>query len=113
MTAEEIEQIEISNQEAKKAIEKGEALKRLLENPDYKLIIAEGFMQEYPKELGLAIAGNTGAYDTDALVELLKGINTIVGYTFQVASNHMAAEQTIRDNEEYIAQQTAEVKSEE
>ena len=105
MTAEELEQIEGSNKEAQAAIDKGEALKRLLANPDYQLIITEGFMKHYPEELGVAIATNTGAYDTDALVDLLKGINSFVGYTFQVAQNGMAGEQTLRDNEAYIAAQ--------
>jgi len=108
MTTEEIELIEISNKEAQVAIDKGEALKRLLENPDYQLIVAEGFLKDYPKELGEAIATNTGAYDSDKLVELLKGINSFVGYTFQIAQNSMAGEQTIHDNELYVAQEAQE-----
>ena len=108
MTNEELELIEGSNAEALVAVNKGEALKRLLENPDYQLIVSNGFMKDYPRELGEAIATNTGAYDSDKLVELLKGINSFIGYTFQVAQNSMAGEQTIRDNEEYVAKQTAE-----
>ena len=108
MTNEELELIEVSNKEAQAAIDKGEALKRLLANPDYKLIVSEGFMKDYPKELGEAIATNTGAYDTDKLVELLKGVNSFIGYTFQVAQNSMAGEQTIRDNEAFIAQEATE-----
>jgi hypothetical protein len=101
-TQEEINQIEISNDEAKKVIEKSEALKRLMDNEDYKLIILEGFLNEYPKELGLAIAKNTGAYDSDKLTDLLKGVNSFVGYTHQVVQNGLVAEQTIKDNEEFI-----------
>ena len=108
MTNEELEQIEISNKEAQAAIEKSEALKSLLEDPRYKLIISEGFLKTYPEELGIAIATNTGAYDPDALVDLLKGVNSFVGYTFQVVQNGRAGEQTLRDNEAYIAAQEAE-----
>lgn len=106
MTNEEIEQIEISKAEAEKAISKGEALKRLLENPDYKLVISEGFFKEYPNELALAIANNTGAYNSDVLVECLKGINVLKGYEFKVAGNCDAGVQDLKAIEDYIAQST-------
>lgn len=106
MTHEELEQIEISNEYAKKAVNKGEALKRLLDNEDYKLIIVDGYMQQYAQDLGTAIATNTGAYDTEKLVENLKGINTFVGYTFRVANAHADALQTLHDNEMFIASKT-------
>ena len=106
MTHEEIEQIEISKAEAEKAISKGEALKRLLENPDYKLVISEGFFKEYPNELALAIANNTGAYNSDVLVECLKGIYLLKGYEFKVACNCDAGVQDLKAIEDYIAQST-------
>lgn len=103
MTTEELDLIEVSNKEAKEAVAKGDALKRLMENEDYKLIIMDGYMDEYPKLLGTAIAKNTGEYDTDKLVDILKSINSFVGYTFQVSSNYHAALQTLADNAEYVA----------
>ena len=104
MTNEEIEQIEISKAEAEKAISKGEALKRLLSNPDYKLVISDGFFKDYATELGLAIANNTGAYNADILAEHLKGINILKGYEFKIAGNHDAGIQDLKAIEEYIAQ---------
>lgn len=108
MTQEELEQIEISNEEAKVAIKKGEAFKRLLANPDYQLFITQGYLDEYPKELGSALAKNTGAYDDDQLVLALKGTNQFIKYGFRVANAHQAAIQTITDNDAYIAEQEPE-----
>ena len=95
MTTEELELIEVSNIAAKEAVVKGEALKRLLENEDYKMIVVDGYTSEYPKALG--------EYDTDKLVDILKSINGFVGYTFQVSSNYHAALQTLADNADYVA----------
>lgn len=103
MTTEELELIEGSNVAAKEAVVKGEALKRLMENEDYKMIVVDGYMREYPKMLGEAIAQNTGAYNVDKLVENLKGINTYVGYTFQVSANYHEGLQTLADNADYVA----------
>ena len=100
---EEIEKIEISNKIAIEVVRKGEALQRLLENPDYKLIIREGFFKEYPEKLGVAIATNTGAYDESKLFEHLKGINTLIGFEKQIALNHEVATQELIDNEELLA----------
>ncbi|MDX9794887.1 MAG: hypothetical protein WC179_07755 [Candidatus Cloacimonadaceae bacterium] len=104
ISQEELEQIEISNKEALIAVEKGEALKRLLDSDDYKLVFTEGYLNEYASNLGKAIARNTGQYDVDKLMENLKGINTFIGYTFAVSNAYHEASQTLRDNEAYIAQ---------
>jgi len=106
MTNEELELIEDSNKAAKEAVAKGEAFKRLLENEDYQLIVSNGYIKEYAKELGLAIAMNTGAYDTDKMIEDLKSINSFVGYGFKVANAHMAAEQDLVQNARYVAEST-------
>lgn len=103
MTTEELELIEVSNVAAKEAVAKGEALKRLMDSEDYKMIIMDGYLSSYPEALGKSIAGNTGAYDTDKLVDNLKGINTFVGYTFQVGANYNAGLQTLADNAAYVA----------
>jgi len=99
-----LEEIAAENKVATITVEIGEALKRLMDNPDYKKVITEGYLANYPKELGIAIAKNTGGYNTDILVENLKGINTFVGYTFQVAANHTAAEKTLIDNAKFMDQ---------
>ena len=103
MTNEEIEQLEISKNQAKSLINKGEALKRLLKNPDYILVISEGYFKEYPKEIAEAIANNTGAYDADVLCSHLKSINTLKGYEFRVAGNYDRGVQELLDIENTIA----------
>lgn len=103
ISQEELEQIETSNKAALEAIKKGEALKRLLESDDYKLVFTEGYLNEYASNLGKAIARNTGQYDSDKLIENLKGINTFIGYTFAISNAYLQAEQTLRDNEAYIS----------
>ena len=102
MTNEEIQKIESQKEEAELAIKKGEALKRLRDNADYQLVIQEGYLSDYPKELAEAIAKNTGAYDTDKLVTLLRGTNGLVGYQFQVGANYNAALQTLDSLKELI-----------
>ena len=82
---------------------KSEAFKRLLKTDDYQLVISDGFLGEYPKELGVAIATDTGEYDVDALQKALSGINAFVQYGFRVAMTGTAAEQTLADNEALIA----------
>lgn len=104
MTTEEIEKLEISKELANIAIKKGEALKRLLANPDYIEIISEGFFKSYPTELGLAIANNTGAYNPEHLLKTLGSINVLKGYEFQVATNYTAGLQDIEDINQYIAE---------
>ncbi len=104
MKQEELDQLEVSNNMAKIAIAKGEALKRLLDNPDYKLVISNGYFKELPEEIAVAIANNTGGYDTDKLIEMLTQINGLKMYEFKVASNHSAALQTLEDNAEYVAE---------
>lgn len=104
LTPEEIEQLEISREKANTVIEKGKALQRLLANPDYQLIISEGFFKEYPAKLAEAVANNTGAYDSDKLCEMLKGINVLKGYEFQIATNMSAGEQDLEDIETRIAE---------
>ena len=112
MTNEEIEQIEISKENAKKTIAKGEALKRLLVNDDYKEIISEGFFKDYATQLAIAIANNTGAYDTKALGKSLEGINVLKGYEFKIANNYEAALQDLVDLDRLIADSVNQVDEE-
>lgn len=103
MTNEEIEQLDISKEYAKSLINKGEALKRLLQNPDYKLVISEGYFKEYPREIAEAVANNTGGYDSDKLIENLKCINNLKGYEFMISAQYDAGIQTLQEIEDYIA----------
>ena len=108
MTQEELTEVEAQMDEAKLAVKKGEAFKRLLANEDYQLVISEGYVKEYAKELGEAIATNTGQFDEPRLISNLKGINGFVEYGFKVAQNHNAAVETVAGLEALITEQASE-----
>ena len=108
LTQEQLDNIELENVDANEAIEMGEAFKKLLATDEYKLVISKGYMIDYPRELGEAIAMNTGAFDEDVLVADLKATNSFVKYGFRVANNHIAALQTLADNSDLIASQEEE-----
>ena len=103
MTNEEIEQLEISKKQAQSLINKGEALKRLLQNPDYILVISEGYFKEYPREIAEAVANNTGGYDSDKLIENLRSINNLKGSEVMISAQSDAGIQTLQEIEDYIA----------
>ena len=88
---------------AEAAIAKGEAHKRLLQNPDFKLVYLDGYCKEYPQEIAEAIATNTGAYDEAQLIVDLKAVTSFNKYGFQVASQFNAGEQSIIENDLFLA----------
>ena len=108
LTQEQLDNIELENAEAKKDIELGEAFKKLLAMDEYKLVIAKGYLVDYPREIGEAIASNTGAYDEATLISDLKGTNGFIKYGFKIANNHIAAIQTLAGNSDLIASQEEE-----
>ena len=93
LTKEQIEALELQREEAVQAVNKGEALKRLMGNPDYQLIISDAFLVEYPRDMADAIVKNTGAYDSDVLANNIKAINVFVGFTMKIGAdyNHAVA----------------------
>lgn len=91
LTKEQVEALELQKEEALVVIETGEALKRLMSNPDYQLIITESFLQEYPRAMADAIVKNTGAYDSEVLANNIKGINVLVGFTMKIGADYQYA----------------------
>ena len=88
LTKEQVELLELQKEEAITAKETGEALKRLLANPDYQLVIKEKFLEEYPREMADAIVKNTGAYNADVLADNIKAINVFVGFTMKIGADY-------------------------
>lgn len=105
LTQEQLDSIELENEEAGEAIVIGEAFKKLIATDEYKLVIAKGYLVDYPAEIGKTIATNTGAYDEDALISDLKGTNGFIKYGFKIAGNHIAAMQTLAANSDLVASQ--------
>ena len=98
-----IEEVATMNALAEAAVAKGEAYKRLLSNPDYQLVIQEGYYSEYPKEAAENLAKNTGAYDDDALVRAIKAPQELSIYTFGIIAVADAGEAAIEHNKATLA----------
>lgn len=93
LTKEQIEALELQREEAVQAVNKGEALKRLMSTTDYQLIISDAFLVEYPRDMADAIVKNTGAYDSDILANNIKALNVFVGFIMKIGAdyNHAVA----------------------
>jgi hypothetical protein len=79
-----IEHVELSIQEAKDSIEKKQALIRLQNNPDFKLLIMEGYFQKEAARCVHALADPSLQDDTQQ--KLLTNMITAVGYFRQYLS---------------------------
>ena len=95
LTKEQIEALELQREEAVHAVNKGEALKRLMSNQDYQLIISDAFLVEYPRDMADAIVKNTGAYDSDVLANNIKALNVFVGFTMKIGADYNHAVDSI------------------
>ena len=74
----EIDELEITIEQAKHGIERGNALRRLYNNQDFQQIIMSGFLQQ--EALRLVIAkSEPGTQTPEAQTGILKGIDSI-GY---------------------------------
>lgn len=105
-----IEQVEISLQHAKKAIEKMEALERLYHNRDFKLVIAEGYFQDEASRLVLLKGDLNITEESERHCDkMINGVGCLRAY-FQMV-NHFGdqAEKAVEDDqntrEELLAEQ--------
>lgn len=66
----------------REAITKGEALERLMKNPDFKLVILDGYFEAETKKLFNLLVDPTGAspYTNDQINLKLAGISDFKGY---------------------------------
>lgn len=97
-----IEQIDIKIEEAKKAIDKADALDRLVKNKDFQLIVDHGYFVEEASNLVLLLATPNFAGETEQ-TRLNKHINAI-GCLRQYFSSIMQlgtqSLKAVRDHEE-------------
>lgn len=73
-----LEQVELTIEEAKKSIERMEALKRLRQNRDFVSLLEEGYLQEEAARLVLAKA--EPALQSEEQQKMLDNMITAVGY---------------------------------
>jgi hypothetical protein len=86
---EQIQEIELSIQEAKKAVAFGEALDRLLRNKDFQTVIDEGYMTAEARRLTLLL-GDPNLTDSqrDSVTVSLRAIGEL--HTFFLARKSLA-----------------------
>lgn len=102
MNNESIRDIEISIEEAKKAIAMGEALARLERNKDFKKVITEGLCHDFAVQC-VSLRGNTGFRMNENLMasntRKLDMIGELVEYFRNVHANAAMMTQTLADAE--------------
>ena len=106
LTKEQVEALELQKEEAEQAVKAGEALKRLLANPDYEFLIKEQFLKQYPRDMADAIVKNTGAYDAEVLAKNIQAINVFVGFTMKIGSDYNHAVDTVKEIEAILANES-------
>ena len=83
---------------AKANIAKFNAYKRLVEMPEFKLVITEGYVEEYSKELFelQMVPRNLSPYSREELFEKIEAIKTFKQY---IGSNSIKSEIEMRSND--------------
>ena len=99
----ELNQLEINIQEAKEALKKFQALERLQKNPDFTLIIDQGYLEEEASRAVWAKA-EPEAQRRPEIIQNLDNIITAIGYLRQyfrtIYQNGYQAEKIITDSEQ-------------
>ncbi len=104
-----LEELDASTEMYKECIAKGEALKRLQNSPDYKLIFTDGYMEKEPERvLGALINPTIYKRETlENLEDMLTGIRQLKAYIGFIESDAAIAPGAIDQNEEVRSQVTA------
>jgi hypothetical protein len=97
-----LQQIEVSLQECRGAIEKMEAFERLLNNRDFKLVIEQGFLQDEAVRSTWALADPElqGAENQEMLRRIQMGIGYLRQYFNKIVNQGRQAQKMIVDLEE-------------
>lgn len=97
--AQEIQQVEISLETAKSTYELGQALERLHDNPDFKKVIAEGYLEQEAIRL-VSLAGHPSfqsVEDQAGLQRQINGVGAIRGYFHAIMQQAQVAGNAIDD----------------
>ncbi len=95
-------------------VAKGEALKRLNDNPDFQLVIANGYINTEAEELFQILLDPSGAspYSDEVIRRKIDGIVTIKGYLDKVRMNASTAPGKLAYEEQFRIMETANAASE-
>lgn len=99
-----IEEVELSNQTAKKMIELGNALQRLEKNRDFKRLFVEGYLREEAIRL-VHIRGDHNMQDEVSqkiITQLMDGITGLTHYCNRVRHEAHLAEKAVEENDRLL-----------
>lgn len=99
----EVEQIELSIEQAKDKVEKAEMLEILFKNPQFKKLMVDGYMKDYAVKMvnakaGLAYQDATQQKYIDGQIAAIGGLNQYLQLLLQ--EGRVAKESIIADSEE-------------
>lgn len=111
MSEQEIQEIEVNIEQAKAWVEMVDALDRLQENPDFKLVITEGYLEKEAIRL-THLRGNPAMNTPEQQASVLKeidGIGAFLGYLRTVYQQGDWAKSNIEYDQAMIDELRAEV----
>jgi hypothetical protein len=102
-----VKQIEITIEQCKEVIERGKALNRLLENPDFTALIMKGYMERESHRLTLLLADP--ACETpqarDNVVRDLSAIAQLNAHFRTIRTSAEVAQRTLVEHEELLQEE--------
>lgn len=98
----EVTQIDISIEEARKAIERKNALSRLLDNGDFRLVIEEGYFEKEAAELVIkkATPGMASPENQESIIKAIDAVGGLYQYLFKVFNLGEQAEKSLEIHEQ-------------
>jgi len=101
MSDEQIQQIEVALEDAQKALFKMEALKRLVANDDFKVVIDKGYFEEEASNLVISLGNPVYSKEqVEKTEQLIRGISCLSSYFGAINYSGTQADKAIRDLEE-------------
>lgn len=104
-----MQEISIEMDHALAVIKEGDALKRLHENADFKLIVTEGYFKEHAAELvGIKAAPQMGSPEKQAqLLKEIDGVGCLQQYFSRIYAMAHNAEMTIESGRQAMSEEEA------
>lgn len=111
--SEDIRQIELTIESAHEAVAKAEALERLQDNPDFKLVIKEGYFVKESCRLIRARGLRSANFETQENMRVLierdmEGISTLGAYFGLIFQEGNAAAEALESDQDTLAELNAE-----
>ena len=101
MSEEQFEQIEVALEDAQKAVLKMDALKRLIKNDDFQLVIDKGYFEQEASNLVISLSNPSYTKEQVKKTEqLIRGISCLSSYFGAINYSGNQATKAIRDLEE-------------